>query len=142
MQWVWAVSRSSSTNASTNAEPALFSRSSQRSTNRAPHHRLQALLPHHQAPQRWSSADTTALNPLPASLLLHAEKTTTRYGAAEGLEERKGGSEIYGKNSAKPCAAQEWVVRHWFFHEDQKHTKYSSHLSKQSSITCLRAFRK
>jgi len=96
------VSRSSSTNASTNAETALSSGSGQRSTNRAHHHKAQSTaasqLP--TVPQRWSSASSTALNPSPPSL--HGEKPTTRYGAAEGLEERKSSSEIYGGNLAEP----------------------------------------
>jgi hypothetical protein len=50
--------------------------------------------------QRLSPAtDITTLNPCTPSL--HGEKPTTRYGALEGLEERKSISEIYGGNSAE-----------------------------------------
>jgi len=69
--------------------------------NRAHHHKAQTTATSPPgAPQRWSSTDTTALNPSPPSLV-HGEKPTTRYGAAEGLEERKSGSEIYGGNLAE-----------------------------------------
>ena len=72
-------------------------------TNRAPHHKAQTTATSPPgAPQRWSSASTTALNPSPPSR--HGEKPTTRYGAVEGLEERKGGSEIYGGKSAEPVS--------------------------------------